>query len=289
MTWRTVLGTLFIVATTIITAFWAINEPMRMAEYEAGFQGRSIEAGAGLFENNCVRCHGPQGEGLPGLAPGINTPEMFNGARLAEVGWAGTLEDYIHGTVASGRPVRSEGTTYPQRMPTWSREFGGPLRPDQVRNLVDFIMNWELQYDGVYEVVADTKESVVETGLDVVETVGTDLVIPDLPTGDAVSGEQLTATLGCVACHIQTDVGPAWMAEKDPNGNGIGSRAAARIISSEYTGAATTSEQYLRESIVRPDDYVVDGYPPSTMVMTYGDQLSPQDLADLIAYLMRLE
>ena len=52
MTWRTVLGTIFIVATTIITAFWAINEPARMAEAEAGFHGRSIEAGASLFENN---------------------------------------------------------------------------------------------------------------------------------------------------------------------------------------------------------------------------------------------
>ena len=66
-------------------------------------------------------------------------------------------------------------------------------------------------------------------------------------------------------------------------------RAAARIAAQDYTGAATTAEQYLRESIVRPDDYVVDGYPPSTMVMTYGDQLTSQDVADLIAYLMLLK
>ena len=43
------------------------------------------------------------------------------------------------------------------------------------------------------------------------------------------------------------------------------------------------------ESIVRPDDYVVEGYPASTMVMTYSEQLSPQDVADLIAYIMTLQ
>ena len=282
MIWRTTLGTVFILATTIVTAFWAINEPARMAQAEAGFEGRSIESGAALFENNCARCHGPRGEGLLGLAPSINNQEMFDGTRLAEVGWAGTLEDYIHGTIASGRPVPSEGTTYPQRMPTWSQEFGGPLRPDQVRNLVDFILNWEPGAPTLDQTVA-------ETLAESVDSIGTDLITPDLPVGHVAAGEQLTTTLGCVACHIQTDVGPGWMADKDPDGKGVALRAGERIAASDYTGTATTPEQYLRESIVRPDDHVVEGYPSSTMVMTYGDQLSTQDVADLIAYLMTLE
>ena len=79
MTWRTAIGTLAVVLTSIVTAFWLINEPARMAEAAEGFEGRSIEAGAAIFENNCTRCHGPQGQGLPGLASGLNIPEMFDG------------------------------------------------------------------------------------------------------------------------------------------------------------------------------------------------------------------
>ena len=283
MTWRTAVGTLAVVLTSIVTAFWLINEPARMAEAAEGFEGRSIEAGADIFENNCTRCHGPQGQGLPGLAPGLNIPEMFDGARLAEVGWAGSLHDFVYATIAGGRPVPSAGTTYPQRMPTWSQEFGGPLRIDQVRDLTNFVLNWGLAYE------QGVNPTVPEVATIPVESVGTDLYTPELPSGDAAAGEELTTTLGCVACHIQTDVGPAWLAEGNPNGQGIGTRAATRIEASDYTGTATTAEQYLRESIVLPDAFVVDSYPPSTMVMTYGETLSKQDLANLIAHLMTLK
>jgi mono/diheme cytochrome c family protein len=30
-------------------------------------------------------------------------------------------------------------------MPTWSQEYGGPLRPDQIDSLVSFVMNWQDQ------------------------------------------------------------------------------------------------------------------------------------------------
>ena len=283
MTWRTAVGTIAVVLTSIVTAFWLINEPARMAEAEAGFDGRSIEAGAALFENNCTRCHGPQGEGIPGLAPGLNIHEVFDGTRLAEVGWTGTLHDFIYSTISGGRPLPSAGTTYPQRMPTWSQEFGGPLRIDQVRDLTNFVLNWEIAYE------QGINPTVPEIVVIPVDPVGTDLTAPELPAGDAAAGEELTTTLGCVACHIQTDVGPAWLAEGDPNGEGIGTRAATRLEASDYTGKATTAEQYLRESIVLPDSFVVDDYPPSTMVMTYGQTLSKQDLANLIAYLIDLK
>ena len=268
MTWRTAVGTIAVVITSIVTAFWLINEPARMAEAKEGFEGRSIEAGAATFENNCT---------------GLNIPEIFDGTRLAEVGWAGSLHDFVYATISGGRPVPSAGTTYPQRMPTWSQEFGGPLRIDQVRDLTNFVLNWGLAYEqGVNPTVSEVATSPVDP-------VATDLNTPELPTGDAANGEELTTTLGCVACHIQTDVGPAWLADGDPNGEGVGTRAAARIRASDYTGTATTTEQYLRESIVLPDAFVVDGYPPSTMVMTYGETLGKQELANLIAYLLTLK
>ena len=193
------------------------------------------------------------------------------------------MSDFLYSTISGGGPLPSAGTTYPQRMPTWSQEFGGPLRIDQVRDLTNFVLNWEIAYE------QGINPTVPEISTIPIESVGTDLITPELPSGDAAAGEELTTTLGCVACHIQTDVGPAWLAEADPNGMGIGTRAALRTEASEYTGNASTAEQYLRESIVLPDSFVVDDYPPSTMVMTYGDTLDKQDLANLIAYLMTLK
>ena len=282
MAWRTAVGTIAVIITSIVTAFWLINEPARMAAAEEGFEGRSIEAGAAIYDNNCTRCHGPKGEGLPGLAPGLNIPEMFDGTRLAEVGWAGSLHDFIYSTTSGGRPLPSAGTSYPLRMPTWSREFGGPLRIDQVRDLTNFVLNWGQAFE------PGAAPKAPEAAVAPVDSVGTDLTTPELPLGDTPAGEELATTLGCTACHILTDVGPTWLAEAEPNGEGIGARAAARIGASDYSGTAATAEQYLREAIVLPDAFVVEGYPPSTMVMNYGEQLDAQNVADLIAYMMTL-
>ncbi len=125
--------------------------------------------------------------------------------------------------------------------------------------------------------------------MDSIESVGIDITTPELPPGNPDDGEALTVSLGCTACHIQTEVGPAWLAENNPEGKGVGTRAGERILVSDYTGAATTAEQYLRESIVRTNDYVVEGYEPDIMVATYGEQLTKQNLSDIISHLMTLK
>lgn len=156
-------------------------------------------------------------------------------------------------------------------MPAWSEEFGGPLRQDQVRDLAAYIMNWEQTAGGGTETQAPT-----------VEGAGTDITVA-LPPADAAHGEALATEKGCVACHVTAPVGPAWMAEP-----GIGSHAATRLTDPGYTGTATTPEQYIFESIVLPDVYVVPDFQP-TMPKDFGTQLSLQDVADLIAYLMTLK
>jgi len=287
MTWRTVVGTVATFVTTIVLAFWLINEPARMKEAEEGFAGRSMEAGAAIYENNCTRCHGPAGEGLVGLAPAINSSALFDGTRLAEVGWAGSVYDFVYATISGGRPLASAGTTYPQRMPTWSKEYGGPLRHDQVRDVTAFVLNWERAYEE--GVTALQSPQIPTTPMDPIDTVGIDINTPELPPGNPDNGETLTVSLGCTACHIQTEVGPAWLAENHSASKGIGTRADERILSADYTGAATASEQYLRESIVQTNDYVVEGYEPGIMVATYGETLTAQDLSDIISYLLTLK
>jgi hypothetical protein len=39
---------------------------------------------------------------------------------------------------------------------------------------------------------------------------------------------------------------------------------------------------------VLPDVYVEEGYQPNIMPKNFGDRLSPQDMADLIAYMLSL-
>jgi len=100
---KIVLGTLALLATVALLVFqWWIEEP-RMAAQTASWEGRTIENGAALYSANCASCHGPDGKGLPGVAPALQSRYFFTN-RLNDVGFTGTLEDYIAGTVAAGRP-----------------------------------------------------------------------------------------------------------------------------------------------------------------------------------------
>jgi mono/diheme cytochrome c family protein len=281
MTWRVIVGTLSLIVTMIVLGYVAVTEQDRMAQFTTAYAGRQVEAGASLFENNCKPCHGLDGKGSP-LAPALNTPDLLtNGSRLKEIGWSGTVRDYIHSTIASGRPRPSvQFQQYPQRMPTWGQEFGGPLRDDQIQSITDFILNWGPAY-----VNATAVPTVTVTG------VGTDIT-QQLPTGDAAQGETLVTTLGCTACHILTPVGPAWKPSSDNNNEGVATRAETRFSAADYKGQAKTAAQYLFESIVSPDAYIVPGNPAfvgpdgkSLMPHDYATKISPEMMAHVLAYL----
>ncbi len=277
MKWQIALGALAVAATIIVLAVVGVGEPRRMANFTTSYDARQIETGALIFENNCRPCHGPQGKGIEGVAPAINAADLFNGDRLKAIDFAGTVQDYVRATISSGRPVPSEGTNYPQRMPTWSQDFGGPLRDDQINSLVAYIMNWQDRA---------LQDAAGPTPTPMANAMGTDVTVP-LPPGDADRGKALTeGNLGCVGCHILAATGPAWLPSGDTPG--IGDRAAMRIEQPEYTGKATSAEQYLLESIVMPNAFVVPGYEPNIMPGNYGERLTIQDAADLIAYLQTL-
>jgi len=269
-----ILGTLATFGLTGGLLFVAVTELDRMETATRAYQARAIESGALEFESRCRSCHGPQGKGTP-LAPALNTAALFDGSRLAAAGFSGTIEDYVRGVISAGRPVPSAGTNYPERMPTWSERFGGPLRDDQVDALVAFIMNWEDRA---------LAEAAAQPTLAPEEVVGTDIT-QTLPAGDEARGQALAeGTLGCAACHTLSTVGPAWAG--DGTTPGIGGRAAARLTQAGYAGAATTAEQYLLESIVDPNAYVVEGFATGIMPTNFGARLTPQDAADLIAYML---
>ncbi len=256
----------------VLFAAMGIGEPRRMEAFSRSYTSRQIEEGAAIFENNCRRCHGPQGEGTP-LGPTLNSTALFTGERLQAFGWAGTLDDFLRGTISAGRPVPSEGTNYPERMPTWSEAYGGPLRIDQIESVVSFILNWK-------ERALAGAEPTPVTG----EMMGTDMHV-ELPPGDPEAGRALTeGTLGCAACHMLSEVGPSWAAKDGLPGLAV--RAEIRIGQDDYQGEATTAVQYLIESVVRSNAYVVEGYQPNIMPPNFGERITLQNMADLLAYML---
>lgn len=274
MKWYIALGTASVVILTAVFGLIALDEPARMQKFTQGFEARQIENGAALFEANCQTCHGPQGQGIEGRAPALKTASLFDGSRLDEIGFTGTTEDFVRATIAGGRPVPSQGTNYPEPMPTWSTEYGGPLKDYQIEELVAYVMNWEEEALAQAEPTASVPED---------ERVGTDITV-ELPEGDAERGQELAeAGLGCTGCHILSTTGPAWEAEGDTPG--IGARAEERYQQENYTGEAESAQQYLVESILRTDAHVVEGFDAGIMPDTYGQRLTAQDLADLVAYL----
>jgi mono/diheme cytochrome c family protein len=288
MTWRVIVGTLSLVITMILLGYVAVTEQDRMANFATAYNARQIEAGASLFESNCSPCHGLDGKGT-GRAPALNTPDLLtNGKRLAEVQWAGTLHDFILATVSGGRPRPSvQFSQYPQRMPTWSQDFGGPLRDDQIGYIVAYVLNWA---PALANVTPEPTQAIVPVGTDITQ---------QLPAGDPTRGQQVVQTLGCTACHISqggaSPIGPGWLPSADNNNQGVGTRAAQRIKAPDYHGKATTGDQYLFESIVAPDAYIVPGnatYAPggsSLMPKDFATRMTAQDVADVIAYLDTLK
>ncbi|MCS7088469.1 MAG: cytochrome c [Thermoflexales bacterium] len=98
---------------------------------------------------------------------------------------------------------------------------------------------------------------------------------------------------GCQACHAikgfaEGQVGPAL--------DNMYVVAQQRITSAEYKqskGKAKTAEEYIRESILHPNDYIVPQCPTGpcpagVMIQNFEQQITPEELQALIGYLMSL-
>ena len=96
-----------------------------------------------------------------------------------------------------------------------------------------------------------------------------------LPPGNAKVGKGRFSAAGCVACHsLEPDVRIV-----GPSLAGVATRAASRK-------PGYSAELYLYESVTRPGVYVVAGFPNGLMPPDFRTRLRPQDLADVIAFLM---
>ena len=243
-------GTTLIALTGFILLYIGFTEEKRMSDFDRYQAAQKIEVGAELFEINCRGCHGLRGEGIPGLAPPLNDAHFFN-ARLAEVGWQGSLEDYIIATVATGRQVSTRPDLYPgsgsPAMPTWSEQYGGPLRDDQIETLAAFILNWEATAVGDIELVE---------------------LPPEEPSAEELEdpvarGLLLYNQSGCAGCHAIEGIS---VGAVGPNLTAIGEIAETRV-------EGYTAEEYIRESIVNPSAYIVEGF-DDLMLKTFADTIT---------------
>ena len=105
-----------------------------------------------------------------------------------------------------------------------------------------------------------------------------------LVTGDEPLIEVLTRP-GCPLCHIipgipraTGQVGPPLV---------LGTTGEQRLKDPGYRGEAKTVHEYIVESVLEPQRFVVRGYPEHTMPTWYGTKLSGLALEKMASYLER--
>jgi mono/diheme cytochrome c family protein len=98
-------------------------------------------------------------------------------------------------------------------------------------------------------------------------------------SSETARGEQLAKDNGCTACHSPTEqklVGPGW-------GNLYGSTVKLADGSN-----VVANEDYLAESILKPDAKIVQGFEPGAMP-SFAEVLDATQVNDIVAYIRSLE
>ena len=106
-----------------------------------------------------------------------------------------------------------------------------------------------------------------------------------LPEGDADSGEK-RADAKCLGCHEHPGF-PQFTSSDDLPG--IAERGELRLSDAGYEGNATNNQEYIIESILLPKVYLVPGEWRRSMPIFTLDEISEQDIADIIAWMNTIE
>lgn len=274
------LGIVSVLITIAILLFLGVIEERRMEAQTANWDGRSIEKGADIYANNCANCHGPDGKGLPGVAPALHSKYFFT-QRLNDVSWTGSMHDYVALTVAAGRPSKVS-SQWAQRMPTWSQRFGGPFRDDQVNNVTAFVLNWE--EDALLQGTAENPDPWQMFADAPTRAIAEDGSAPAADAAPAATGplppQELFVSMGCSGCHNldapqdANNRGPV-----GPNMGNLPENATTRVPGED----ATT---YIHNSIVNPNAYAVEGYMAGIMPQNFAERMSEDEINALVEWLL---
>lgn len=226
--------------------------------------------------NNCINCHTILGEGA------YYAPDL-------------TKITQLRGTPYLTAFMKDPSQFYDEQR--HRRLMPNPNLTDQEISDVIAFMDWVANVDNQGwppRPILVSGSSIPGTDLSVAQQAerGTELppgATPVRADNDPVAlGEAVfrSATPTCAACHsMAPGVNLA-----GPTLAGMLTRAQETIESPEYTGSATTPEEFIRESIVEPSAYLHPGAMYSAngvsfMPTTYVDDLTPEELDNLVAYL----
>ncbi|HEY7537849.1 MAG TPA: cytochrome c [Gaiellaceae bacterium] len=94
--------------------------------------------------------------------------------------------------------------------------------------------------------------------------------------GDVAAGKTVFVSTGCGTCHTLSAAGTSGT---------IGPNLDDELVSAA-DASGESLEDYVRTSIVDPNAVVAEGYQEGVMPGTYSDQLSEQQLDDLVAFIV---
>lgn len=269
--------------------------PAAPAEGEDPNATRREEIGAQLFdiETQQVSQEAARDDALQALIDNFDIVfyDPARDSRMVELKWNGALRDLIRTTLISGRPTSASYWNNP--MAAWSQRAGGPLRDDEIENLVDYILNWGVQPFTIEDVRQINQYAILpSSGAATVEGVGTDIDAilaaldeleaseepMEVPVFDSNEGQRayVGPDLGCGGCH---QIG---VAGTGPDPTGLYTRAEQYAADNPRI---TNARYYLVQSIINPSAFIVDGYSDGVMPATFGDRLDLETLSNLIAYL----
>ncbi len=118
-----VAGLILTLAILVSFQIYILREPQRIAAVTNQDKAIAVSAGQQLFKDNCVTCHGANGEG--DIGPALNDKTFLQT----------TADGTIFSVISSGIP----GT----QMPAWNQSHGGPLTDENVNQLVAFLRSWQ--------------------------------------------------------------------------------------------------------------------------------------------------
>lgn len=127
------------------------------------------------------------------------------------------------------------------------------------------------------EVATEAVEQTAEGGEEGAAVNPEDIGDPEAGAALFVTGDVGVGATACNTCHFADQE----MALVGPGLLGLPERAGNRVPGKD----AVT---YIRESIVNPNAYVVEGFFESVMPQTYGQVLSEEQINNLVAYLLTL-
>ena len=205
--------TLLSLALALLLLGTGVREPFRMATAEYRQHEEYVLKGAQLYAENCVQCHGPYGEGVVGMP--LNRADF----RADPDSPAGKdIYRYLYETIAMGRDGNADHFQWAKvqtpegkdawmsytEMPSWLKEYGGPMDEEAVKALTLFIMYDDPSGSQWYMVGDSTKAPIPAADLTADESGEIPLPDADVPPEVNATAQALLRDYTrsqCLTCH----------------------------------------------------------------------------------------